>query len=516
FLGDNALYGYKERETPKEFCEQLRDESRPKLEAFKIRTTSANGSDHELLAYAADNPGIAAVASPLAFAGATKLKAPEQPISGWYVRQSERAQFQWDNMKHLVEVRGQEHLDKSRSYRLLPFGIEQRFDGEDALWVLRGFFMGPHPFMAPPYVVVLCPRADVSKWVVDSITKHLKNYTGWYATRLPRVSILDHAGPMTPESGSDSDDEAASHGGEAFSSTKDVQPESIQIDIGQSDHQPSMTDPEVLLSWDQQVHRCGIKMKVGRGPNNLVACATIGGVVRVGERLYGLTVAHVFLQIRGQCIGQDSTTSADSANDESSNTSGIIHTWQQNGRHSMDFDWALVDLPLLPADAATWDNLNLVQTTSGDFSPVLVLETEPPMSRPVVLGTSRCSYVLRGVYVGSEAVLSIPGLNNPLKVWVLRMTEPWLLQPGDSGSWAFDASTGDLLGILVAGCPDLMEAYVIPAFEVFSDIRRHTGNIVELPKGKIIPQEHRAQLLNLENNRKEALDELDKLISPEK
>jgi hypothetical protein len=51
------------------------------------------------------------------------------------------------------------------------------------------------------------------------------------------------------------------------------------------------------------------------------------------------------------------------------------------------------------------------------------------------------------------------------------MERPWLIQPGDSGSWAFNAYTGELLGILIAGCQELLEAYILPAHQAFDNIQ---------------------------------------------
>ncbi|KAK4160458.1 hypothetical protein QBC43DRAFT_114057 [Cladorrhinum sp. PSN259] len=149
---------------------------------------------------------------------------------------------------------------------------------------------------------------------------------------------------------------------------------------------------------------------------------------------------------------------------------------------SLDLNWALVQLPLLPEEAESWDNLNIVKTTSGNFSPILVDENEPVYGKPVLLATPGCEYGLRGRFMGSEAVVNIP-------VWVLRMEKPLLIELGDSGSWACDTFTGDLIGILVAGCPQLLEAYVIPAYRVFDDIRRrHIDMDFGLPRGSLLPR----------------------------
>ena len=67
------------------------------------------------------------------------------------------------------------------------------------------------------------------------------------------------------------------------------------------------------------------------------------------------------------------------------------------------------------------------------------------------------------------------------------MDAPYLIRKGDSGSWAFDAYTGDLLGILIAGCPKLLEAYILPAYRIFDDIRTKFGRPVGLAGGFYLP-----------------------------
>src|SRR5207248_1525276 len=52
---------------------------------------------------------------------------------------------------------------------------------------------------------------------------------------------------------------------------------------------------------------------------------------------------------------------------------------------------------------------------------------------------------------------------------------------GDCGAWALDATTGDLLGILIATCAALSEAYILPAKDIINDIYNITGKEVRLP-----------------------------------
>lgn len=524
---DDALHGYRKRDTPNQFLGHLSNKS---TRAFQIRPFNGGSGSHSITVYPQGQPDVT---FPLAFADNPNVRGLEEPVSGWYLQGCEQAQYQWNNMKYVTEKCGQKHLDESSAYRRLPFGLESRFDGDDAVWAVRGYFMGPDIQHSPPYVVVLCSDSDVSKWLVDAITKSLKNYAGWYATRLPKVRVLEYmdirrfkgnAGSREPQDDIASNPPAWSPGQFESAPTDDE-------NVEQDDYQPALTlehdfeslnitlegdhpviSGQALSSWAQHHHRCGIRLNVRVGPD-IIVHGTIGGVVKIGDRLYGLTLGHIFQSaldlVASARAGSHSSVHAgpgdgtfeatpephDPVPDLNKNLNATVERWRRDGWYSMSSDWALVDLPVLPNEADTWDDLNLVETTSGDFAPVLV-DQEPLYGRAIVLAVPGCTYSLRGIFVGSDAVVHIPGGSDgsPYAVWVLRMERPWLIQKGDSGSWAFDAFTGDLLGILIAGCPALLEAYIIPARRVFDDIRNHRGSEVSLPKGYRQSQESRTEL----------------------
>ena len=55
-----------------------------------------------------------------------------------------------------------------------------------------------------------------------------------------------------------------------------------------------------------------------------------------------------------------------------------------------------------------------------------------------------------------------------------------ILVNGDCGSWVFDLKTGDIYGHIVSGFPGTGTAYIVPASQIFQDIRRSLGKSVEL------------------------------------
>ncbi|KAG5751840.1 hypothetical protein H9Q70_005530 [Fusarium xylarioides] len=275
------------------------------------------------------------------------------------------------------------------------------------------------------------------------------------------------------------------------------------------------TVPNALVRsiWDQQEHRCGVKLRIIGDPT-VSTQATIGGLIQVGGTLFGLTVAHVFpildslpgeygTQISGLGLQQHSSSATDRDSDSAVDDDGKDQGLKlRPPRRSMVLDWALVDMSSLEdhyEHPDTWSEMNLVQTTSGNFRPVLVAPEMPPSGTPVVLATPGSVFCLRGILTGEEALVNVLDSLNPYITWVLRMEQPWLIQPGDSGSWAFDAGSGDLLGILVVGCPQLHEAYIIPAHEVFGHIRDVLQQYVRLPNCYPVTERDHRELSRLEN-----------------
>ncbi|KAI1410522.1 hypothetical protein F5Y13DRAFT_71827 [Hypoxylon sp. FL1857] len=462
-----ALYGYEDRETSAKF------EGGVKREAFSILLTGSSEA-RIVLPRTPDNSKQQPYV-PLKFDGATRL--PERFVYGWYIQDCEPAKNDWENMRRVTENETQRGLEKSsvyKPYKNYQNKLELKVNGIAALWAIRAYFVGPDTSCSPPYVVVLCSNKNVSRWLVDDVSRQLsENYENWYATRLPNVKVLQYG----PGSGDSAVRESAEN------KTDDGDDEFDEIRVRLDGNYPTMVNGP-LSSWTQRRHRCGIKLVVTRD-SDAPRQGTIGGVVSINGRFYGLTVGHIFSPQAEDTSTHDVATGGHTQPDIDA-ISTTIARWQQQGRYNMSLDWALVDLPMLRVfHADNWNDMNLVQTVSGDFRPVLTASNEPQFGRQVVLATPRSTYGLRGFFVGSEAVVNIPASDAPpYVVWALRMEMPWLIQKGDSGSWAFDAITGDLLGILIAGCPDLLEAYILPAYQVFNDINSSSPDYsVKLPNG---------------------------------
>ncbi|KAF4959436.1 hypothetical protein FGADI_1657 [Fusarium gaditjirri] len=304
-------------------------------------------------------------------------------------------------------------------------------------------------------------------------------------TRLPYISVIAYGSPSgiiddPDEEGSASADQGPKRKAEDGTEGQDNS-EWVEVEIDERYTVPTMTNDK-LLSWEQHQHICGIRLQITRG-SNTVAEGTIGGLIQVGEKLYGLTVAHsfplAFIDVGSQDQGDN-------------RISDILHKWRQSTSFDMESDLALIEMPGIWGQTPSpevWEDVNLVQTVSGVFRPVSIAWSQPRPLEQVVLATPRSAFCLRGVFIGSQALMPIPNSTALCTPWILRMERPWLIQPGDSGSWAFNAHTGELLGILIAGCSELLEAYILPAYQAFQNIEKRLGHHVTLPNCQPLQQQ---------------------------
>uniref|UniRef100_A0A4E9EC95 Uncharacterized protein n=1 Tax=Gibberella zeae TaxID=5518 RepID=A0A4E9EC95_GIBZA len=346
--------------------------------------------------------------------GSLPPEAKSIEMIGWHFCHKDLVNFDWGNLKPGIETEGQLGLEKKEKFRWVR-EKEGHIGGINRLWVIRGYFIGRDENNDPPCITVLCAYEDVARFLVDFIHSRLHLHEGWGATMLPGVKVLK----FTSVPGSNDDSDKLDNGDSPDISDRDLldkeaETNLIRIDIGSQDNQsmPAMTNGN-LSSWAQNLHRCGIHVEIVR-ESEVIAKATIGGLIVVGDE-------------EGQNCG-------------------------------MKLDWALVKVPGLQKQIVeSWMDVNLVRTVSGEFRPVLIALAEPDPYTHVVIATPGATRCLRGVFVDPDAIVNIPESPTPYA----------------TGSWVFNAENGMLLGVLVAGCPELQEVYIIPAYEIIDDINRH-------------------------------------------
>jgi hypothetical protein len=92
----------------------------------------------------------------------------------------------------------------------------------------------------------------------------------------------------------------------------------------------------------------------------------------------------------------------------------------------------------------------------------------------------------RGISSGSlfatPRFIRLPKTTTARKIFALRLDR--YVQPGDCGSWVIDEASGSLYGHIFGGGVGTKTAYIIPADEIFEDIRRLFRQPVFLPAAK--------------------------------
>ncbi|CAG1969712.1 unnamed protein product [Fusarium graminearum] len=278
----SPLYRYKECPTPENYSGQQT------IQAFKLdydRVSKAISLEHQQV-----TDGIGVEFS----TGSLPPEAKSIEMIGWHFCHKDLVNFDWGNLKPGIETEGQLGLEKKEKFRWVR-EKEGHIGGINRLWVIRGYFIGRDENNDPPCITVLCAYEDVARFLVDFIHSRLHLHEGWGATMLPGVKVLK----FTSVPGSNDDSDKLDNGDSPDISDRDLldkeaETNLIRIDIGSQDNQsmPAMTNGN-LSSWAQNLHRCGIHVEIVR-ESEVIAKATIGGLIVVGDEVYGLTVGHLF------------------------------------------------------------------------------------------------------------------------------------------------------------------------------------------------------------------------------
>ncbi|KIA75951.1 peptidase (PNG1) [Aspergillus ustus] len=95
---------------------------------------------------------------------------------------------------------------------------------------------------------------------------------------------------------------------------------------------------------------------------------------------------------------------------------------------------------------------------------------------------SGCHGISSGSLFPTPRFIRLPKANNTQKIFSLKLDR--YVQPGDCGSWVIDEASGSLYGHIFGGGVGTKTAYIIPADEIFEDIRQISRQPVFLPAAK--------------------------------
>jgi tetratricopeptide (TPR) repeat protein len=437
---------------------------------------------------------------------AFRLKTRFGQVSVWRVKG--RVAQLWDRLlPSLISLLSDKKSDFDEAYQ--SAAKKGHVGPRDPQWLLRCFLFGVNKEHARPHVTILCDTKWCSTAVRNKIIRsHLPVAKEWGCVRLSySVMQLGRAPEWT-------------------SNSEDFEKYKIHaFDTGQDDYR---------FGSPFEVKIYGIAQ----------GAATIGGVVEVGGLLLGMTCGHVFhAQIKHpSSIGfpmdeeeldlfaygsnaEDSTghlldtislastemiddnekleeeyASPAEANPEScvGHLEEISRDMDEENRGPLGrllLDWALVAVDRSHRQLLERKIMPLPLSFEEEDTDYLskVLDMCPDNSMKVVINApSKNSTEYNGSGTGSNAVMHIPGSSRLQTVHIFVMTDHSEFKEGDCGSWAFEHKSNPaevkFLGMLVAACPALKEAYLLPADTILEDIEKCSGRLVEIPTG-LTPQE---------------------------
>lgn len=102
-----------------------------------------------------------------------------------------------------------------------------------------------------------------------------------------------------------------------------------------------------------------------------------------------------------------------------------------------------------------------------------------------VLTLSAKSAPLTGRLMATPSFITSGASHQTQELWTVQLYG--ILESGDCGMWVVDAQSRELYGHVVAGSPNTGVAYIIPAYQVFDDAKRHLGRInLPSPPSRVI------------------------------
>ena len=160
-----------------------------------------------------------------------------------------------------------------------------------------------------------------------------------------------------------------------------------------------------------------------------------------------------------------------------------------------DFEWALIsqdgdDGPI------SYDNMtNYVKTSSGEKLSISSIANEmAPAGTLLLLRVPGGE--MTATAIGSESSLQLSSSDQYLRLWTIRIG---YAEEGDCGSWIVDFVTGELIGMLVATCQAVCEAYILPIKDIFKEIEIYSGHPAKLPASGLITEKKETEPASMED-----------------
>ena len=138
---------------------------------------------------------------------------------------------------------------------------------------------------------------------------------------------------------------------------------------------------------------------------------------------------------------------------------------------------------------------NYVKTSSGEKLSISSVANEmAPAGTPLLLRVPRGE--ITATAISSESSLQLTSSNRYLRLWTIRVD---CAEEGDCGSWIVDLATGKLVGMLVATCEAVREAYILPIKDIFKEIEVSSGHPAILPASGLIIEKKETKTASVED-----------------
>jgi hypothetical protein len=130
-------------------------------------------------------------------------------------------------------------------------------------------------------------------------------------------------------------------------------------------------------------------------------------------------------------------------------------------------DYALIETTL--PDFQTFNQFHSTKLSSQHLPyPERIAFTRPEPDTEVFAATASKGAV-EGTISGTPTFMQTPSSNSIQELWTVRLFGS--LENGDCGSWVVSRESGDVYGHIVAGSPESGVAYVVPAHQVYADVK---------------------------------------------
>ena len=162
-----------------------------------------------------------------------------------------------------------------------------------------------------------------------------------------------------------------------------------------------------------------------------------------------------------------------------------------------DFEWAVISQGGDHGPIRYDTMINSVMTNSGEkLSISSVANGMAPAGTHLLLRAPRGGITTTAI--GSESSIQLTSSSRYLRLWTVRID---CVEEGDSGSWIVDQATGELLGMLVATCKTVCEAYILPIKDIFTEIEICSGHLARLPALDVITDKEETKIASMEESK---------------